>query len=368
MNINNISTNTASTVASSEIVTAKVISNNGTTSTALINGKLTSVTIQGKAPEGEFKASITTLGNQTVLRPLTKADEKAQAEIVNTIKQNGIVKNFELTILSKDTPQPALNEKVLIQLLQARNSKIFDALINNQKIQLMLNPIPTISNFNAIISRQANQLLLTALLNPAQIVSRFTTIKDLKQLNNKSIFSILGFESPFKNPKAGKFDQEDIKTFIKDSGLFAENKILKQQSLFNDEKIDSINKDQPKSETLLKLQMMNLLSPNNMYAHVNLHDNTMKNMVVKSKKVGGGMELNFLINFTNLGDVACYISFSKYTNAYDITVATEDNIAEHLESFRVLNSHVKWRHIASHDRSFFEPSNALPPTLLDMIL
>ncbi len=126
-------------------------------------------------------------------------------------------------------------------------------------------------------------------------------------------------------------DKEGIQKLLKDSGIFFESKLAKNQDVSGDLKLEALRQtDNQLSTNITRIQLMNLLAGVQQYFvfHSSDYDIEEGELIVKKNKGKYGFSVRIL--FTNIGEVI--VNLTDRGSFIDVVVKSETDMKNEIES------------------------------------
>jgi hypothetical protein len=341
----------------------------------LINLKGKSFTAQLQTePEGKMiRAEVVKSENGTLmLKIIPNADQSANPAQITTTTTQQARSVFQLIAGSTTAPQGTGAEPKTVLQLPAGT-------INAQageKVDIQI--LKTLDNGNTLLSIKNNlfevkldaQLLknLTAEVTKADSKMIELTMDKLPVQNLDTNFvkqEVGGFDLAKLMKAFGKFQKLDVqnmtpetlKSAVKNSGLFMENKLMNGESLAGDEKAQAyVNSDTGAKDGITRMQVTNMLLAGGLLTFLKTEDENIDDTYMRFKKGKNGQNILYVsTKFSQLGDTMMIIR--SLNNTHDVIVKTETDISEELKGLHLDRARIHWAQFNPRDKETMNVKN-----------
>lgn len=241
-------------------------------------------------------------------------------------------------------------DKVNVKLISTLNNG-FMVEINGKTYNASFLTTPQGSRFIAEVIKNDGMLLLKETNISSKLSSLSLMAKEIASFNQKEIVQVLKSNGAIH---LTSFLADDIKKFLRNSGLFFENKVSRGLSMENDMKLSAyISGNNQTENALTKLQIANALMGSDFFAFFENEELDFDDGVMRfTRNNKGGYSLFIKMNFTKIGETI--ISFIKHNeNNIFITVRSKTNISAELSRLHIKNCKISWKELVDKDREFF---------------
>jgi hypothetical protein len=341
----------------------------------LINLKGKSFTAQLQTePEGKMiRAEVVKSENGTLmLKIIPNADQSANPAQITTTTTQQARSVFQLIAGTTTAPQGTGAEPKTVLQLPAGT-------INAQageKVDIQI--LKTLDNGNTLLSIKNNlfevkldaQLLknLTAEVTKADSKMIELTMDKLPVQNLDTNFvkqEVGGFDLSKLMKAFGKFQKLDVqnmtpealKSAVKNSGLFMENKLMNGESLAGDEKAQAyVNSDTGAKDGITRMQVTNMLLAGGLLTFLKTEDENIDDTYMRFKKGKNGQNILYVsTKFSQLGDTMMIIR--SLNNTHDVIVKTETDISEELKGLHLDRARIHWAQFNPRDKETMNVKN-----------
>lgn len=241
--------------------------------------------------------------------------------------------------LPANTIDAKVGEKVPIQILKTLDNGNTLVAVKNNLFEVKLD------------SQQLLKNLVAEVVKADKIVELAVPKLPVENLNQNFIKQEVATFDITKLMKAfGKFQKIDVenltgnalKTAIKNSGLFMENKLLHSESIDGDEKARAyVSADRPAQDGITKMQISNMLLAGGLLAFLKTEDEAIDDTYMRMKKKSDGSNTVYVsTKFSQLGDT--FLIIRSINNHQDVMVKTEVDISEQLKEIEIGNTRIHW--------------------------
>ncbi|BAI79929.1 hypothetical protein DEFDS_0435 [Deferribacter desulfuricans SSM1] len=201
-------------------------------------------------------------------------------------------------IISKEPPKLKIGETVNVKLVRLLENNVYLVSIKGKILKAILNSRLALSKFRAEVVKLEPILELKMVKDPLQSMDSLKLKQIIYKLSKSEIFNSL---KELDNFNIKKIDKEEIKKLIKDSGIFLERKIIKNEDVSDDTKLLLLKKGGGE-DNITKLQI-NYLINGELILPFKAEKYDVSDGAIKIKSKDGNFYVSFHVNLSEIGDV-----------------------------------------------------------------